>query len=88
MRTETGLGVLHLFCRPAATVDREAAAAAVKDFEAADGQVVTTAMLGHKCDLAVMAVHHDWSVLRSLQSGLRPRRTRRRRQLRQYHRGQ
>jgi hydrogen peroxide-dependent heme synthase len=70
MRTETGLGVLHLFCRPAAGVEREVAAAAVKDFEAADGQVVTAAMLGHKCDLAVMALHRDWSVLRSLQSGL------------------
>jgi chlorite dismutase len=70
MRTETGLGVLHLFCRPAASVDREVAAAAVKDFEAADGQVVIAAMLGHKCDLAVMALHHDWSVLRALQSGL------------------
>ena len=70
MRTETGLGVLHLFCRPAAAVDREAAGAAVKNFEAADGQVVTAAMLGHKCDLAVMALHPDWSVLRALQSGL------------------
>ena len=70
MRTETGLGVLHLFCRPTTDVDREAAGAAVKDFEAADGQVVTAAMLGHKCDLAVMALHRDWSVLRALQSGL------------------
>jgi hydrogen peroxide-dependent heme synthase len=70
MRTETGLAVLHLFCTPSATVDREAASAAVKRVEAADGQVVTAAMLGHKCDLAVMALHPDWSVLRALQSGL------------------
>ncbi|MGI9052786.1 MAG: chlorite dismutase family protein [Ilumatobacteraceae bacterium] len=70
MRTETGLAVLHLFCRPGNAVDREAAIAAVKRVEAADGQVVTAAMLGHKCDLAVMALHPDWSVLRALQSGL------------------
>ena len=27
-------------------------------------------MLGHKCDIAVMALHPDWSVLRTLQGGL------------------
>ena len=27
-------------------------------------------MLGHKCDVAVMALHPDWSVLRSLQRGV------------------
>jgi peroxiredoxin len=70
MRTEVGLGVLHLFCKPAAGVDREAARAAVKSVESAEGQVVTAAMLGHKCDLAVMALHPDWAVLRRLQSGL------------------
>jgi chlorite dismutase len=70
MRTETGLAVLHLFCRATGTVDREAANATLKRVEAADGQVVTAAMLGHKCDLAVMALHPDWAVLRGLQSGL------------------
>ena len=70
MRTETGLGVLHLFCKPTAIVDREAVHAAVKAVQAADGQVVTAAMLGHKCDLAVMALHPDWSVLRALQGSL------------------
>ena len=70
MRTETGLGVLHLFCKPTSSVDREGAIAAVKRLEAADGQIVTAAMLGHKCDLAVMALHPDWSALRTLQSGL------------------
>ena len=57
MRTETGLGVLHLFCKPSTAVDREAVVAALKAVEAADGQVVTAAMLGHKCDVAVMALH-------------------------------
>jgi chlorite dismutase len=70
MRTEIGLGVLHLFCKPAERVDREAVRATLKSFEAAEGQVVTAAMLGHKCDVAVMALHPDWSVLRTLQSGL------------------
>ncbi len=70
MRTETGLAVLHLFCKPARQVDREAVVAAVKEVESADGQVVTAAMLGHKCDLAVMALHRDWSVLRALQRSL------------------
>jgi chlorite dismutase len=70
MRIETGLGVLHLFCKPTATVDREAVAAALKDVHGAGGQVVTAAMLGHKCDLAVMALHADWSVLRGMQTAL------------------
>jgi chlorite dismutase len=70
MRTEVGLGVLHLFCKPGAVVDREAAHAAIKGFAAAEGQVVTAAMLGHKCDLAVMALHRDWGVLRRLQTAL------------------
>jgi hydrogen peroxide-dependent heme synthase len=72
MRTETGLGVLHLFCKPAAdrSVDRAAVSAAIKAVEAAEGQVITAAMLGHKCDVAVMALHPDWSVLRALQGGL------------------
>ena len=62
--------------------------AAVKAAEAAEGQVVTAAMLGHKCDLAVMALHPDWRVLRALQTRAAGRRARRRRQLRQHHRGQ
>src|SRR5215207_1109456 len=70
MRTETGLGVLHLFCKPRGEVDRAAVGAALKAVEAAEGQIVTAAMLGHKCDLAVMALHPDWSVLRALQSSL------------------
>jgi peroxiredoxin len=70
MRTETGLGVLHLFCRPGPSVDREAVGAAIKAVEADEGQVVTAAMLGHKCDVAFMAVHRDWAVLRRLQTGL------------------
>lgn len=70
MRTETGLAVLHLFCKPAGAVDRETVVAAVKTAESAEAQVVSASILGHKCDLAVMVLHRDWSVLRGLQSGL------------------
>lgn len=71
MRIETGLGVLHLFLKPgAAPLDVEAVAAAVKQAEASEAQVITAAMLGHKCDVAVMALHPEWTVLRRLQSDL------------------
>jgi chlorite dismutase len=71
MRIETGLGVLHLFLKPSdGGVDADAAAAAVKQAEASEAQVITASMLGHKCDVAVMALHPDWTVLRRLQSEL------------------
>jgi hydrogen peroxide-dependent heme synthase len=65
-----GWGVLHLFCKPAPGFDPEAVVAAVKLAEAADHQVVTAAMLGHKADLAFMALGPDWRELRRLQSRL------------------
>ncbi|MDQ3738822.1 MAG: chlorite dismutase family protein [Actinomycetota bacterium] len=71
MRIDNGLGVLHLFARPRPTLDREAVLAAIKDAVESDAQVVTAALLGHKADLAVMALHHDWAVLRQLQTRLR-----------------
>jgi chlorite dismutase len=70
MRLETGLGVLHLFCVPTPTTDREAAEAAVKAAVADEAQVVVASILGHKADVAVMALHPDWTVLRALQTGL------------------
>jgi hydrogen peroxide-dependent heme synthase len=70
MRMETGLCVLHLFCKPTATVDREAVIAAVKATEAAECQVVPAAILGHKCDLAFMALGAEVTSLRALQSAL------------------
>jgi chlorite dismutase len=70
MRVETGLGVLHLFCVPEPHVDVEAADAAIKAAIAADAQVLVSSILGHKCDVAVMALHPDWTVLRALQTGL------------------
>lgn len=70
MRMETGVCVVHLFCRPTSELDREAVIQAVKSAEADGAQVVTAAMLGHKCDLAVMALAPDLAVLRALQTGL------------------
>ena len=65
-----GVGVLHLFCKPTPLFDAEAAVAGVKAAEAAGCQVVTVAMLGHKCDVAVMAVHENLRELRTLQTAV------------------
>jgi chlorite dismutase len=72
MQIETGLGVLHLFLSPVAgrSLDAEAVTAAVKTAEAAGAQVITVALLGHKAEVAVMALHRDWAVLRRLQTDL------------------
>jgi peroxiredoxin len=66
----TGLGVLHLFCKPTPLFDGEALVAAVKAAETAGCMVVTVAMLGHKADVAVMAMHADLRQLRALQTGV------------------
>lgn len=65
-----GLGVLHLFWKVAPLADREAALAAIKRAEGEGDQVVTVAMLGHKADLAVMALGDDLWRLRQLQTEL------------------
>ena len=51
-----GRGVLHLFCKPTPLFDGEALVNGVKAAENAGVSVVTVAMLGHKADLAVMAL--------------------------------
>jgi hydrogen peroxide-dependent heme synthase len=66
----TGLGVIHLFCKPTPMFDGEALVAAVKAARAEGCQVVTIAMLGHKADVAVMAMHENLRVLRALQTGV------------------
>ncbi len=63
-----GRGVVHLFCKPAADFDSEAAIAAIEKAQANDVQVITVSMLGHKADVAIMAMHPDWWALRSFQS--------------------
>ena len=52
----TGLTVLHLFCHNSEHLDNEAFVSGVKAAEAEGAQVVTAAMLGHKCDVAIMAL--------------------------------
>ena len=70
MRVETGLAVLHLFGKPTPGIDREGVIAAVKVAEAEEAQVITAAMLGHKADVALMALAPDWRTLRTLQTGV------------------
>jgi hydrogen peroxide-dependent heme synthase len=62
--------VLHLFCKVGPLADGDAVAAAVKAAEADDVQVVPAAMLGHKADVAVMALAADLWRLRQLQTEL------------------
>ena len=66
----TGWGVLHLFCAVTPQLDTEAVMAAVKGCRAVDHQVVAASMLGHKADMAFMALGADFRQLRRLQSGL------------------
>ncbi|MBV9665980.1 MAG: chlorite dismutase family protein [Actinobacteria bacterium] len=61
---------MHLFCKVPAGADREAVAAAVEAAQAADVQVVTFAVLGHKADVGFMALGDDLWKLRDLQSAL------------------
>lgn len=65
-----GWGVVHLFCRPTPLTDGAAVTAAVKSTEADDHQVVSVALLGHKADLALMALGPDLWRLRRFQSDL------------------
>ena len=65
-----GWGVLHLFCKAGPRADAEEITAAVKQAEAAGDQVVPVAILGHKADLAFMALGDDLWRLRHLQGAL------------------
>jgi chlorite dismutase len=62
--------VLHLFCTLTPLAEAEAISNAVKAAEGDDHQVVTATILGHKADLAVMAVGPDLWRLRRLQTEL------------------
>jgi hydrogen peroxide-dependent heme synthase len=67
-----GWGVLHLFCKARAEgADAAAIAAAVKSAsDAPDHQVIPVAMLGHKADVAFLAIGPDLWRLRALQTDL------------------
>jgi chlorite dismutase len=64
------MAVIHLFGHPAADFDGEAVIAAVKTAQSQGVQVVSVSMLGHKSDLAFMAVSSDMRELRSFQTAL------------------
>src|SRR5882724_9555136 len=66
----TGWCVLHLFCKPTPLADAEAIVAAVKAAQGDEHQVVSVAMLGHKADLAFMALGPDLWRLRRFQTEL------------------
>jgi chlorite dismutase len=70
MHMETGVCVLHLFGSPRKSVDRDAVIRAVRAAEADDCQVVTAAIIGHKADMAFMALGQDVPALRRLQTEL------------------
>jgi chlorite dismutase len=70
MRMETGLCVLHLFLARTDRSDRAAGEAAIATARQQDCQVVTVAILGHKADVAVMALSADIAALRQLQTEL------------------
>ncbi len=65
-----GLGVVHLFCKPTSSFDRAKAVTAINASIDAGVQVVVVSMLGHKADVAIMALHADWWGLRRLQSAV------------------
>lgn len=66
----TGQGVLHLICRPGHLPDGAGLRAAVDAHHAAGGQLVPVALLGHKGDVLLMALHEDLWQLRALQTGV------------------
>ncbi len=65
-----GLAVLHLFLKVCGDSDAAAVQAAVEVATAAGDQVVPVAILGHKADVAFMALGTDLWRLRALQTAL------------------
>jgi chlorite dismutase len=65
-----GLGVVHLFWQLTPESDRADVLDAIKRATTDGVQVITVAVLGHKADLAVMALAPDLWLLRQLQTEL------------------
>ena len=65
-----GMAVVHLFCKVTPLADAEAISSAVQKAQAEGDQVVTVAVLGHKADLAFMALGYDMWRIRRLQAAL------------------
>ena len=70
MSPSVGMAVLHLFGHPAAEFDGQAVIAAVKTAQSRGVQVVSVSMLGHKADVAFMAVASDMRELRKFQTAV------------------
>ena len=70
MSPSVGMAVLHLFGHPAAEFDGQAVVAAVKNAQSRGVQVVSVSMLGHKADIAFMAVASDMRELRTFQTAI------------------
>ena len=70
MSPSVGMAVLHLFGHPAAEFDGQAVVAAVKNAQSRVVQVVSVSMLGHKADVAFMAVASDMRELRTFQTAI------------------
>jgi chlorite dismutase len=70
MSTSVGMAVLHLFGHPAAEFDGQAVISAVRDAQGRGVQVVSVSMLGHKADVAFMAVAADMRELRKFQTAV------------------
>jgi chlorite dismutase len=64
------MAVLHLFGHPAAEFDGQAVISAVKNAQGRGVQVVSVSMLGHKADVAFMAVASDMRELRTFQTAV------------------
>jgi chlorite dismutase len=64
------MAVLHLFGHPSAEFDGQAVISAVKDAQGRGVQVVSVSMLGHKADVAFMAVASDMRELRKFQTAV------------------
>jgi chlorite dismutase len=64
------MAVLHLFGHPAAEFDGQAVISAVKSAQGRGVQVVSVSMLGHKADVAFMAVASDMRELRKFQTAV------------------
>jgi chlorite dismutase len=61
---------MHLFFHVSSRTDREGVLKAISSAQESGDQVVTAAMLGHKCDVAVLALSTDQWNLRRLQTDL------------------
>jgi len=70
MSPSIGMAVLHLFGHPAAEFDGQAVISAVKNAQGRGVQVVSVSMLGHKADVAFMAVASDMRELRTFQTAV------------------